>query len=106
MESQAREAALREKYNKAMEKYTYQGKEPEGKERLRHLFHNQQCFVSSIAPEPEEWNDWTEACIERADWPGLCRVINQRGKSGTMPVVYGGYKHERNLHCMLEYRCV
>lgn len=103
MELQTYPVILREKYQKAMEKFVYQGKEPEAKERLRHLFHNQQCFVSSISPEPEDWNTWTEECIQNADWSGLCRVINQRSKSGTLPVIYGGYTYERNFHCMLEY---
>lgn len=77
--------ALQEKYQKIMAKFTYQGKEPEAKERLRYLFHNQMTFVSSLAPGAEDWNAWTEECIQNADWPGLCRVINQRNKSAMMP---------------------
>lgn len=95
-------AALKEKYQKLMAKFTYQGKEPEAKERLRHLFHNQMTFVSSLAPEPEDWNVWTEECIQKGDWPGLCRVINQRSKSAMMPVIYGGYNYEKNVHCVME----
>lgn len=95
-------AALEEKYQKIMARFVYQGREPEAKERLRHLFHNQMTFVSSLAPEPEDWNAWTEECIQREDWPGLCRVINQRSKSAMMPVIYGGYTYEKNFHCMLE----
>ena len=67
-----------------------------------HLFHNQMTFVSSLAPEPEDWNDWTKACIQKEDWPGLCRVVNQRSKSAMMPVIYGGYNYEKNVHCALE----
>jgi len=85
-----------------MEKFTYEGKEPEAKARLRFLFHNQWCSVSSLSPEPVDWNAWTQACIQNADWPGLCRVINQRSKGAMMPVIYGGYNYERNFHCMLE----
>lgn len=95
-------AALKEKYQKIMAKFTYQGKESEAKERLRHLFHNQMTFVSSLAPEPEDWNAWTEECIQKGDWPGLCRVINQLSKSAMMPVIYGGYNYEKNVHCVLE----
>lgn len=102
MELQTDIAALREKYQKILAKFTYQNKEPEAKERLRHLFHNQMTFVSSLAPEPQDWNAWTEACIQNKDWPGLCRVINQRSKSAMMPVIYGGYNYERNIHCILE----
>lgn len=102
MELQTDLAVLREKYQKIMAKFTYQGKEPESKERLRYLFHNQMTFVSSLAPEPEDWNAWTEECIQKEDWPGLCRVINQRSKSAMMPVIYGGYTYEKNVHCALE----
>lgn len=102
MELQTDLAALRETYQKIMAKFTCQGKEPEAKERLRHLFHNQMTFVSSLAPEPRDWNAWTEECIRNADWPGLCRVINQRSKSAMMPVIYGGYTYEKNVHCALE----
>lgn len=102
MELQTDLAALRETYQKIMAKFTCQGREPEAKERLRHLFHNQMTFVSSLAPEPGDWNAWTEECIRNADWPGLCRVINQRSKSAMMPVIYGGYTYEKNVHCMLE----
>lgn len=102
MELQTDPALLREKYQKVMAKFTYQGREPEAKERLRFLFHNQWTSVSSLSPEPADWNAWTEGCIQNADWPGLCRVINQRIKSGMMPVIYGGYNYERNIHCMLE----
>lgn len=93
---------LREKYQKVMEKFTYQGNEPEAKERLRYLFRNQTISVSSMSPEPEDWNIWTETCIQNADWPGLCRVINQRSKGAMMPVIYGGYSYEKYFHCMLE----
>lgn len=102
MELQTDFAVLQEKYQKIMDGFTDPGKEPEGKARLRHLFHNQMTFVSSLAPEPRDWNAWTEECIEKADWPGLCRVINQWSKSMMMPVIYGSYNHERNVHCMLE----
>ena len=102
MELQTDLAALRETYQKIMAKFTCQGREPEAKERLRHLFHNQMTFVSSLAPEPGDWNAWTEECIRGADWPGLCRVINQRSKSAMMPVIYGGYTYEKNVHCALE----
>ena len=81
-------AALKEKYQKIMAKFTCQGKESEAKERLRHLFHNQMTFVSSLAPEPEDWNAWTEECIQKGDWPGLCRVLNQVSKSAMMPVIF------------------
>lgn len=94
--------ALEETYRKIMAKFTDPGREPEAKARLRHLFHNQMTFVSSLAPEPEDWNDWTRECVDREDWPGLCRVMNQRGKSAMMPVIYGGYNYEKNLHCVLE----
>lgn len=102
MELQTDFAILREKYQKIMEKFTYRGKEQEAKERLRHLFHNQMTFVSSLAPEPEDWNAWTKECIQKADWLGLCRVMNQRSKSAMMPVIYGGYNYEKNVHCVLE----
>lgn len=95
-------AALQEKYQRIMAKFTRKGTEPEAKERLRHLFRNQMTFVSSLAPEPGDWNAWTEDCIRKADWPGLCRVINQRSKSAMMPVIYGGYNYEKNVHCVLE----
>lgn len=95
MELQIYHASLREKYQKIMENFTYQGKEPEEKERLRYLFHNQRTAVPSLAPEPQDWNAWTESCIQNADWPGLCRVIHQRGKGTMMPVIYGGYTYEK-----------
>jgi len=102
MELQTNSAILREKYQKIMEKFTYNGREPEEKERLRFLFHNQWVSVASLSPEPQDWNAWTEECIRQADWPGLCRIMNQRIKSGMMPVIYGGYNYERNFHCVLE----
>lgn len=102
MELQAYPAILREKYQTIMENFTYVGKESEAKEQLRHLFHNQRIFVSSLSPEPQDWNAWTEERIRNADWPGLCRVINQRGKGSMMPVIYGGYTYEKNFLCMLE----
>ena len=102
MELQEYPALLREKYQQAMEGFIYEGKEPEAKERLRHLFHNQRIYVSSISPEPEDWNVWTEECIQNANWSGLCQIIAQRGKSDMMPVIYGSYLHESNFHCMME----
>lgn len=102
MELQFDPAPLRKEYQRIMARFQAQGKEPEAKERLRYLFHNQWCSVSSLAPGPQDWNAWTEACIQDKDWPGLCRVMNQRVKSGMMPVIYGGYNYERNFHCMLE----
>lgn len=102
MEPQFDLTALRKCYGACMETFTYQGKEPQGKERLRFLFHNQRHSVSSLAPGPDDWNRWTEDCIRAADWPGLCRILNQRGRSATMPVIYGGYTYERNFHCLLE----
>lgn len=95
-------AILQEKYQKIMAKFIYQGREPEAKERLRHLFCNQMTFVSALAPEPEDCNTWTEECIQKEDWDGLCRIINQRVKSAMMPVIYGGYNYEKNIHCVLE----
>lgn len=68
-----------------MAKFIYQGKEPEAKERLRHLLRNPWISVSSIAPELEDWNAWTEECVRLADWSGLCRVMNQRGNLGMLP---------------------
>ena len=94
-------AALENTYQKIMSRFTDPGKEPEAKARLRHLFHNQLTFVSGLAPEPEDWNAWTEECIQKEDWPGLCRVLNQRSKCAMMPVVYGGYNYEKNFHWML-----
>ena len=85
-----------------MEKFTYEGNEPEEKARLWYLFHNQRTSISVLAPRPDAWNAWTAECIERKDWPGLCRIINQRGRGDMMPVVYGGYNHEKNFHCMME----
>lgn len=102
MELQDYPAYLRGKYQIMMEKFTYTGKEPEAKERLRYMFHNQRMFVSSLVPEPGDWNAWTEKCILDEDWPGLCRVIAQRGKGDMMPAIYGGYNHEKNFHCMME----
>jgi len=102
MELQFDPAPLRKEYQGIMAKFQYQGKEPEAKERLRYLFHNQRCFVSSLAPSPQDWNAWTEACVQDQDWPGLCRVINQRSKSAMMPVIYGSYTYEKNFHCLLE----
>ena len=81
MDQQTNLEALREKYQRIMAKCTYQGKEPEAKERLRHLFRNQITSISSLSPEPGDWNAWMEDCIQKGDWPGLCRVINQRSKS-------------------------
>ena len=102
MELETYYESLRKDYQAIMEKFTYQGKEPEGKERLRYLLHNQRKFVSALSPEPQDWNRWTEECVQQADWAGLCRVINQRVKASMMPVIYGGYTHEKNFHCMLE----
>ncbi len=102
MELQASPAILREKYQIIMEKFTYMGREPKAKEQLRYLFHNQRIFVSSLSPEPQDWNVWMQECIQNADWSGLCRVINQRSKGSMMPVIYGGYTYEKNFHCMLE----
>ena len=85
-----------------MEGFIYEGKEPEAKERLRYLFHNQRIYVSSISPDPGDWNVWTEECIQNANWSGLCQIIAQRGKSDMMPVIYGSHLHESNFHCMME----
>lgn len=93
---------LRKKYDKIMENFTPTGKEPEGKERLRHLLHNQRISVRSLPPYPTDWNAWTADCIKNEDWPGLCRVINQRSKGDMLPVIYGGYNYETHFHCMLE----
>ena len=60
MELRTDPAALREKYQKVMDKFVYEGGEPEEKARLRHLLRNQWTFVTSMAPEPEDWNAWTE----------------------------------------------
>ena len=102
MEQKTDLVALEQTYQKIMSRFTDSGREPEAKARLRHLFHNQMTFVSSLAPEPADWNAWTEECIQKKDWPGLCRVISQRSKSAMMPVIYGGYNYEKNFHCMLE----
>lgn len=102
MEMKTDLAALLEKYQNVMKKFAYQGKEPAEKERLRYLLRNQHTSVGSLSPEPEDWNAWTEACIRKADWSGLCRVMNQRSKIAMMPVIYGGYNYEKNVHCMLE----
>ncbi len=102
MEMQVDPAALREKYSRAMEQFTYTGKEPEAKERLRYLFHSQRVSFSSIAPEWENWRTWAEACIEEEDWPGLCRVLSQWDKLLMLPCIYGSYTHEKNVHCALE----
>ena len=83
-------ADLQKKYQDVMAKFTYEGKEPEAKARLRHLFRNPWTFVASMAPEPEDWNAWTEECIRLSDWPGLCRVMNQRGNRDMMPSIDGG----------------
>ncbi len=93
--------ALEKTYQKIMSRFTYQGREPEAKARLRHLFHNQMTFVSGLAPEREDWNAWIEDCTREEDWPGLCRVLNQVSKSVIMPVIYGGYNYEKNFHAML-----
>lgn len=102
MELRTDPATLREKYQKVMDKFVYEGGEPEEKARLRHLLRNQWTFVTSMAPEPEDWNAWTEERVREKDWPGLCRVMNQRGKIDMMPSIYGSYCYERNFHCMLE----
>lgn len=122
MEQGAYFALLREKMQKIMEKFVYMeetpgesaqppkimgkcvctGEESEAKARLRHLFHNQTVSVASLAPEFQDWNDWTVECVENEDWAGLCRVINQRGKGDMMPCIYGSYTHEKNFHCALE----
>ncbi len=102
MELQAISALMQERYRIIMEKFSYEGKEEEAKERLRYLLSNQRISFSSLAPEPKDWNAWMEECIRNADWPGLCRVMNQRGKAGMMPSIYGGYHYEKNFHCMLE----
>ena len=102
MDVEAYPDLLREKYRNAMKGFAPTGREPEAKERLRYLLLNQRNFVSSMSPEPGDWNDWTEKCIRTGDWAGLCRVVNQRIKSAMLPVVYGGFNHERNVHCMLE----
>lgn len=101
MELQTYFTLLRERYQKVMDKFTYQGNEPEAKERLRYLFRNQTISLSSMSPEPQDWNIWTEACIQNADWSGLCQVINQF-KGAMMPVIYGGYTYDHHFHCMLE----
>ncbi len=102
MEMKTDLAAMGETYRKIMAKFTFQGREPEGKERLRYLLRNQTASVASLSPAPGDWNAWTEECIQKKDWPGLCRVISQRGKSAMLPVIYGGYNYERNVHCALE----
>ena len=50
MELRTDPAALREKYQKVMDKFVYEGGEPEEKARLRHLLRNQWTFVTSMAP--------------------------------------------------------
>ena len=54
MELRTDPAALREKYQKVMDKFVYEGGEPEEKARLRHLLRNQWTFVTSMAPDPED----------------------------------------------------
>lgn len=93
---------IREKYQKAMDRFTYTGKEPQAKERLRHLYSNQFINLHSMAPEPQDWTVWMEECIQNADWPGLCRIINQRSKLDMLPCIYGSYTYEKNFYCMLE----
>lgn len=102
MQLQDYPAFYREVYEKIMEKFTYAGNEPEEKARLRYLFHSQRTSIAALTPRPDAWNAWTTECIEKEDWSGLCRIINQRGKGDMMPVVYGGYNHEKNFHCMME----
>lgn len=102
MEQKTDIAVIEKKYQDLMAKFTYQGKEPEPKERLRYLFRNQSTSVSSLGPEPKDWNAWTEECIRNADWIGLCRVMNQRSRGFMMPIIYGGYNYEGNVHCVLE----
>jgi len=84
---------IREKYQKVMARFTYNGKEPEAKARLRHLYSNYFMSVSSMAPEPQDWTAWMEECIQRADWAGLCRIINQRSKLDMLPCIYGSYTY-------------
>ena len=48
MELRTDPAALREKYQKVMDKFVYEGGEPEEKARLRHLLRNPWTSVTSM----------------------------------------------------------
>lgn len=51
MELEAYYALLRKNYQKVMDRFVYQGKESEAKERLRYLLSNQLVHISYFSPE-------------------------------------------------------
>lgn len=91
---------MRKKYQKTMEGFKPKGVEPEEKERFRYLV--RMTAFSDFHVEPAYLNAWTEECIGNKDWPGLCRIINQRFQCAALPNIYGGYNHEKNPWCVLE----
>lgn len=102
-----------EKYHKVMEGFSPVGKEPEEKERLRYLVKMMGLHELTLMNEdimerienPDMKNcitEWMEECIQKKDWAGLCRLMNQRFKEDTLPSIYGGYTYENHLLSALE----
>lgn len=91
---------MRMKYQEAMEGFRPRGVESEEKERFRHLV--KMTSFSDFQVDPAYLNAWTEACIKAEDWPGVCRIINQRFKCAALPNSYGGYNHEKAPWYVLE----
>lgn len=88
------------KYKYETGRFEPTGKEPEEKERFRHLV---KCTgFSTFHVKPNYCFTWIDECIKNKDWAGLCRIINQRFKSAALPNIYGGYNHEKSPWCVLE----
>lgn len=85
---------MRKKYQQEINRFQPRGVESEEKERFRHLV--KATGFNTFHLEPKYWNAWTEECIKNKDWPGLCRITNQRFKSAALPIIYGGHHHENS----------
>lgn len=88
MQLQDYPAFQREVYEKIMEKFTYEGNEPEEKARLRYLFHGQRESILVLAPRlvlpedifrelemPEYKNFLTEFALWRRENPNPDRSL-------------------------------
>lgn len=87
---------IRNEYQQIMEKF--EGEEQEEKERFRHLAktmgHHSRLRL--------DYNRWMEDCLNKKDWLGLCRLIEQEVKYDLIPCIYGGYTHESHIESTLE----
>lgn len=87
---------IRNEYQQVMEQFA--GEEQEEKERFRYLAKTM-GYHSRLRLD---YNRWIEDCLNKKDWPGLCRLIEQEVKYDLIPCIYGGYTHEAYIESTLE----